>query len=170
MVTEKKACLWLQEDILLRRVLPKVKGNGVLGKRKRGIDASSNPGSSNPDPTMLLQSDNSMLDADANASLSAPNGTLLKAGTIESYVAAIAELYAIQVTSGHNKEPFFRGKALNQLIEARRRQRDQIERDEYVDRGTMGPSAGYSEKEFGKMNEVLLNNTINLPHQVGILF
>ena len=165
MVTEKKACLWLQEDILLRRVPPKVKGNGVLGKRKRGINASSNP-----DPTMLSPSDNSMLDADANASLSAPNSTLLKAGTIESYIAAIAELYAIQVTSGHNKEPFFQGKALSQLIEARRRQRDQIERDEYVDRGTMGPSAGYSEKEFGKMNEVLLNNTINLPHQVGILF
>ena len=103
MVTEKKACLWLQEDILLRRVPPKVKGNGVLGKRKRGVNASSNPDHT----TMLLPSDNSMLDADANASLSAPNGTLLKAGTIESYVAAIAELYAMQVTSGHNKELFF---------------------------------------------------------------
>ena len=167
MVTEKKVCLWLQEDILLQRVplkATKIKGDGVLGKRKRGINNASN------DPAMLLPSDNSMLDVDANSSLSAPNGTLLKAGTIESYVAAVAELYSIQVTSGHNKEPFFQGKALNQLIEACRHQRDQIERDEYVDRGTMGPSAGYSKEEFRKMNEVILNNTVNLPDQVSILF
>ena len=156
---EKKVCLWLQEDLLLRRVLlktTKVKGNGngALGKCKRGPDKAS----------MLLSSDNSMLDA--TVSLSAPNGTLLKAGTIDSYIAAVAELYTIEVTSGHNKEPFFQGKALNQLIEACRRQRDQIERDEYVNRGTMGPSAGYSDEEFRKMNKVILNNAVNLPNQV----
>jgi hypothetical protein len=117
--------------------------------------------------SMLLSSDNSM--PDTNASLSAPNGTLLKAGTIDSYVAAVAELYTIQVMSGHNKEPFFREKALNQLIEARR-QHDQIERDEYADRGTMGPSAGYPNQEFRKMNEVILNNAVNLPDQVDLLF
>ena len=99
-VTEKKVCLWLQEDLLLRRVplkTTKVKGNGngALGKRKR------DPG----EASMLLSSDNSM--PDAAVSLSAPNGTLLKAGTIDSYVAAVAELYTIQVTSGYNKEPFF---------------------------------------------------------------
>jgi hypothetical protein len=84
---------------------------------------------------MQLLSDNSVLDTDANALLSAPNGTLLKAGTVESYVAAVAELYSIQVTSGYNKEPFFRGKALNQLIEARRRQRDQIEQRDLIGPG-----------------------------------
>ena len=140
--------------MLLKTTKVKGNGNGALGKRKR------DPG----EASMLLSSNNSM--PDAAVSLSAPNGTLLKAGTIDSYVAAVAELYTIQVTSGYNKEPFFQGKALNQLIEARRRQRDQIERDEYVDRGTIGPSAGYSDQEFRKMNEVILNNTVNLPDQV----
>src|SRR5271167_1348700 len=97
---EKKVCLWLQEDLLLQQVLlktTKVKGNSnrALSKCKRGPNKAS----------MLLSSDNSMLDA--TVSLSAPNGTLLKAGTINSYIAAIAELYTIQVTSSYNKEPFF---------------------------------------------------------------
>ena len=42
-VTEKKVCLWLQEDILLQQVLlktTKVKGNGVLGKRKASSDCT----------------------------------------------------------------------------------------------------------------------------------
>ena len=136
-VIEKKVCLQLQEDILLRRVpikatKAKVKGNRILSKCKRGTNIRALASSDPAEASMLLSSDNSMLDADtivdadadANASLSAPNGTLLKAGTINSYVAAVAELYAIQVTSSYNKEPFFRGKALNQLIEARCCQRD----------------------------------------------
>ena len=117
-VIEKKVCLQLQEDILLRRVpikatKAKVKGNGVLGKRKRGTNSRALASSDLAKASMLLSSDNSMLDADidadadTNMSLSAPNSTLLKASTIDSYIATVAELYAIQVTSSYNKELFF---------------------------------------------------------------
>lgn len=115
-VTEKKVCLWLQEDVLLQQVLlktTKVKSNKILGKYKRGTDskvlASDNPAEISIQLLVEIQllSNNSIFDTDTNILLSTPNSTLLKAGTVESYIAAVAELYSIQVTSSYNKESFF---------------------------------------------------------------
>ena len=128
-------------------------GKGVLGKRKRARDGAG------------IAADDTLVVGEASGPGSA--GTLLKAATIESYVAAVADLYHMQVQTGTNKAPFFRGKALQHLIDSRRRQQDEIDRAEFADRGGQGPNSGYRESEFTSMMEIVLRNIVDMPDQVG---
>jgi hypothetical protein len=52
-------------------------------------------------------------------------GTLYKIGTIDSYLAAIAELYETHRTNGINTHPLWRGPAISGLIQSQRRAQDQ---------------------------------------------
>src|SRR4051794_4305679 len=111
-VTEKKVCLWLQDDLLLRRVLPS-KGKGhrrhaaanipCTGKRKRGeeededelalelarqLEAASSEAAPLPDTV------------DSDGGEECPAGTHLSSGTIDVYIAAVAELHHEQHSLG----------------------------------------------------------------------
>ena len=48
-------------------------------------------------------------------------GSLLKWTTIDGYISAIAELHGLQRSLGTNPYPVFRGTALNNLLDSRRR-------------------------------------------------
>jgi hypothetical protein len=120
------------------------KQKGALGKRKRGPEATTgvdlDPALEDWDvedlddcaaiaaqlqvpleavPEMLADDRINDLDkvvVDAVDEDSMP-GTLMKSGTIDLYVAAVAELHKIQYTTGSNKEPILRGLALRGLLE-----------------------------------------------------
>src|SRR2546423_11633734 len=105
-VTEKKVCLWLQDDLLLRRVLqPKGKGHRrhaavkdtvTLGKRRReGNDEEKEREEVEKlERELALQlgaagSATDQLDNVDSDGDERPSGTLLLSSTIDVYVAAV---------------------------------------------------------------------------------
>lgn len=97
-----------------------------------------------------------------------PVGSLYTIGTVDCYVAAIVELYDIQLANGSNRHPHPRGAGLEGLLAQRKRDRDKNDRAAFVDRGQGGISAGYSAEEFLRMQEVLLKGAAQHP-QVSLL-
>jgi len=90
-------------------------------------------------------------------------GTLLKWGTIDTYISAVAELFNIQRSYKINAHENFRGPALKQLLDARRAQDDDISRGDYQDRGAGGLETGYNDEELGRIQEALLENAAQRP-------
>jgi hypothetical protein len=58
--------------------------------------------------------DTVVIDEDGEAAVP---GALLKSGTIDTYIAAVAELHRSQYSAGSHKEPILRGAALKALLE-----------------------------------------------------
>ncbi len=85
-------------------------------------------------------------------------GALLKSGTIDTYVAAVAELYKIQYSTGLPVQPVLRGPALRGLLESRKKAQDANNRAAFVDRGASGITAGYTNAEFLQLQEMLLQS------------
>lgn len=92
-------------------------------------------------------------------------GALLRASTLENYVAGVAELYNVQVSLGTNKHPPWRGAALKAMMHARQKAQDRHGRESYADRGEGGIQAGYTPEEFMRMQEFLLTRSA-VVHQV----
>ena len=90
-------------------------------------------------------------------------GTLMKSGTIDLYVAAVAELHKIQYTTGSNKEPILRGLALRGLLENCKHSQDDNNQKAFVDCGASGITAGYTDAEFLHLQEVLLKESNDCP-------
>jgi hypothetical protein len=174
-VTEKKVCLWLQDDLLLRRVLPS-KGKGHrrhaasntahTGKRKRGEDGAVVVEETDELAFELAQqlqatSSEAALELDTVDSdgEQRPSGTLLSSATIDVYIAAVAELHHEQHSLGLAPNPTFRGPALQGLLQSRYRAEGSIKRQAYADRGASGITAGYTEPEFLYLQEVLLRGS-----------
>jgi hypothetical protein len=90
-------------------------------------------------------------------------GALLKSGTIDTYIAAVAELHRSQYSAGSNKEPILRGAALKALLESHKQSQGTRNRAAFVDRGANGISAGYTDVEFLRLQELLLQGSDKNP-------
>ena len=75
-------------------------------------------------------------------------GAPYTAATVDCYIAAIVEMYHLQKSRGKNSFPHPRGPAVRALLDQRKRDRSQNDRDAFVDRGAEGIGAGYSAKEL----------------------
>jgi hypothetical protein len=95
-------------------------------------------------------------DGDGAADVS--SGKLFSYGTIESYVAAVMELYHAQVSARSNNWPNPRTDLVGALIHQRRQDKSRISREAYDDRGGFGYDGGYTAAELRKMQQILLEN------------
>jgi hypothetical protein len=178
-VTEKKVCLWLQDDLLLRRVLPS-NGKGHrrhatnntpgIGKRKREEVVEEEEGEGEEEEVdelaielaQQLKAASSaalLLDTVDSDSEECSIGTLFSSATIDVYIAGVAELHHEQHSLGLAPNPTFRGPALQGLLQSRYREEGSIKRRAYIDRGASGITAGYTEQEFLYLQEVLLRGS-----------
>jgi hypothetical protein len=195
-VTPDKLAAWLKEDLLLRRVAPKTgrararakgKGNSkavqqpqlealALAEAQQLAEALEVPLTEaaellvedredyTPPPTLVS----------AIAATPPPEGSLLTRGTIDAYIAAVLELWRVQVAHGNANTENPRGIAVRGFLEQRGRQRGKLERASFKDRGTDGIQAGYSPEEWLRIQDLLLSGTAytpqNLRTRVDLLF
>ena len=75
--------------------------------------------------------------ADAEAEVPA-EGSLLTRSTVDAYVAAVMELWRLQVAHGNPNTENPRGAAVRGFLEQRGRQRGRHDRDSFKDRGSDG--------------------------------
>jgi hypothetical protein len=94
---------------------------------------------------------------DGGEGVSAPIGSPYTVATVDAYVAAVIELYDLQRSNGSNRHPHPRGQAVAGLLGYQRCERDQNDRDAFVDRGIGGITAGYNAEELLRMQELLLH-------------
>lgn len=101
-------------------------------------------------------------------------GSLYKRQTVEAYVAAVVELWRLQVTHGNNNTEHPRSEVVRGFLSQRGRQRAKYDRDNYVDRGIGGIQAGYSAAEWFRIQEILLRGVADTPQnlrtRVDLLF
>ena len=81
----------------------------------------------------------------------APKGSLLTRGTIDAYIAAVIELWRLQVAHGSGNTENLHSAAVCGFLEQRSWQRGQLDRDTYRDRGSDGIQAGYSPDEWQRI-------------------
>jgi hypothetical protein len=92
-------------------------------------------------------------------------GSLLVRGTVDAYVAAIMELWRLQVAHGNGNTDNPRSIAVRGFLEQRSRQRSKLDREAYKDRGADGIQAGYSTDEWERIQHLLLSGTAHMPAQ-----
>jgi hypothetical protein len=134
--------MWLQEDLFKRRVaVPSKKPRSRLGKRKRaGTPAAAKAEIGSAELALAAQLEIALDDLPAmvaddrgasgdeqsseDEDGGGQGGSLLKFSTIEVYVAAVAELWSVQLSMGLHSHALLRGPALNQELDKRRSQSD----------------------------------------------
>lgn len=92
-------------------------------------------------------------------------GTLLTRGTVDAYIAAVIELWRVQVAHGGHNTENPRGIAVRGFLEQRGRQRSRLDRETFQDRGIDGIQAGYSSEEWLRIQDILLSGATNTPQQ-----
>jgi hypothetical protein len=180
-VRESKLVLWLQEDVLQRRHAPPK----TRKKRRTGKTSIETPPEASPSTsaTKDLADEAKELSETLGAPLEealamliddriAPTvpgdegepveGALLQYSTIEVYVAAVMELWQTQVSAGWANTVSPRTDAVGALIAQRRRDRAQIARESYADRGGHGYDGGYTARELKNMQSLLLQDQHDL--------
>ncbi|KAL9567374.1 hypothetical protein ACKAV7_008449, partial [Fusarium commune] len=147
LVTLDKLVAWLKEDILLQRIaLPQ--------KKPQAQEAESLA-----EALEVLLAEAAELLADdregyvlpmalAPAAVDLTEGSLLIRGTIDAYIAAVIELWRLQVAYGNANTESPRGAAIRGFLKQRGRQRGKHDRASFKDRGTDGIQAGYSPDEW----------------------
>jgi hypothetical protein len=104
----------------------------------------------------------------------AAEGSLLTKGTIDAYIAAVIELWRVQVAHGNRNTENPRGAAVRGFLEQRGRQRGRLDRENFQDRGKEGIQAGYSPEEWLRIQDILLSGVAyspqNLRTRVDLLF
>ncbi|KAF6524742.1 hypothetical protein HZS61_010537 [Fusarium oxysporum f. sp. conglutinans] len=178
LVTPDKLAAWLKEDILLRRVAPpqkkprargKGKGKGKAVQLRRQLEQEQLEAAALAEAESLAEAlevplaEAAELLADdregyvpptalAPAAADLAEGSLLTRGTIDAYIAAVIELWRLQVAHG------------NANTENPRRRH----------RGTDGIQAGYSPDEWLRVQDLLLSGAAymsqNLRTRVDLLF
>ncbi|KAM4059025.1 centromere DNA-binding protein complex CBF3 subunit [Hirsutella rhossiliensis] len=172
LVTPDKLAAWLKEDILLRRVVPpqkkkprargKIRGNGN-GEAVQAAELLADDREGYVPPTGL-----------ATAAVDLTEGSLLTRGTIDAYIAAVIELWRLQVAHGNANTENPRGAAVRGFLEQRGRQRGKHDRASFKDRGSDGIQAGYLPDEWLRIQDLLLTGAAytpqNLRTRVDLLF
>ena len=189
-MTPDKLAAWLNEDILLRRVRPPA---GRRGPRPRSAAAQLQQ--EQDDAAALIEVKSLAEDLElplaqvaelladdredyvAPAGLALPGdapaaaapeavGTLLTRGTVDAYIAAVIELWRVQVAHGSHNTENPRGAAVRGFLEQRGRQRGRLDRDSFQDRGKEGIQAGYSPEEWLRVQDLLLGGAALLPQNL----
>jgi hypothetical protein len=171
LVTPDKLAAWLKEDILLRRV--KVRGPrararpaGATTARTRAIRQSREQADAIAlaevkslaealevpltEVTELLADDREdyIPPAALAPAVDVKEGPLFTKGTVDAYIAAVIELWRLQVAYGNSNIENPRGAAVRGFLEQRGRQRGKLDRASFKDRGGDGIQAGYSPDEW----------------------
>lgn len=101
-------------------------------------------------------------------------GSLLTKSTVDAYIAAVLELWRLQVAHGNGNTENPRGTAVRGFLEQRGRQRSKHDRASFKDRGSDGIQAGYSADEWRQIQDLLLGGAAyapqNLRTRVDLLF
>jgi Centromere DNA-binding protein complex CBF3 subunit, domain 2/Transcriptional activator of glycolytic enzymes len=200
-VTPDKLAAWLNEDILLRRVKVPIARRGPRPRsaaaqlRREQADAAALLEAKSlaaalevplAEAAELLIDDREgyvppaalaplgeAVEAAAEAAAEA-EGTLLTRGTVDAYIAAVIELWRVQVAHGSHNTDNPRGAAVRGFLEQRGRQRGRLDRDTFQDRGKEGIQAGYSSEEWLRIQDLLLRGAALLPQnlrtRVDLLF
>jgi hypothetical protein len=198
-VTPDKLAAWLKEDILLRRVRPPTgrrprqrqqQHQRQLQEEQERADAAALAEVKTLAETLEVPlADVAELLADdregyvppvalAARATEAPaalgEGSLLTKSTVDAYIAAVIELWRLQVAHGNGNIENPRGAAVRGFLEQRGRQRSKLDRASYKDRGSDGIQAGYSADEWRRIQELLLSGAAytpqNLRTRVDLLF
>jgi hypothetical protein len=88
----------------------------------------------------------------------------LKAGTVDSYIAAVLQLYKVQQALGHNANRHPCGGVLRDVVRQTKEAQDSRDREAFVDRGVGGINAGYSDEEFLSLQQHLLKSACQPSH------
>lgn len=101
-------------------------------------------------------------------------GSLYTKSTVDAYVAAVIELWRLQVAHGNTNVENPRGPAVRGFLDQRGRQRGRLDRANFKDRGHDGIQAGYSPEEWLRIQDNLLNGSAYTPQslrtRVDLLF
>ncbi|KAF5702735.1 high-osmolarity-induced transcription factor [Fusarium mundagurra] len=200
LVTPDKLAAWLKEDILLRRVAPpqkkprargKGKGKGKAVQLRRQLEEEQLEAAALAEAESLAEAlevplaEAAELLADdregyvpptalAPAAADLAEGSLLMRGTIDAYIAAVIELWRLQVAHGNANTENPRGAAVRGFLEQRGRHRGKHDRASFKDRGTDGIQAGYSPDEWLRVQDLLLSGAAYMPQnlrtRVDLLF
>ncbi|KNB16793.1 hypothetical protein FOXG_14852 [Fusarium oxysporum f. sp. lycopersici 4287] len=202
LVTPDKLAAWLKEDILLRRVAPpqkkprargkgKGKGKGKAVQLRRQLEQEQLEAAALAEAESLAEAlevplaEAAELLADdregyvpptalAPAAADLAEGSLLTRGTIDAYIAAVIELWRLQVAHGNANTENPQGAAVRGFLEQRGRQRGKHDRASFKDRGTDGIQAGYSPDEWLRVQDLLLSGAAYMPQnlrtRVDLLF
>ncbi len=93
-------------------------------------------------------------------------GALFTKSTVDAYVAAVLELWRVQVAHGNGNIEHPRGIAVRGFLEQRGRQRGKLDREAYKDRGGDGIQAGYSPDEWLRIQDILLSGAAYTPQSL----
>jgi hypothetical protein len=198
-VTPDKLAAWLKEDILLRRV--KVPGRKPYRRKPRSLAAQKKREQEDTEALVEAQvlaealevplSEIAELLADDREGYVPPvallpagggsaeaqeavEGALLSRSTIDAYVAAVIELWRVQVAHGSHNTENPRGIAVRGFLEQRGRQRGRLDRENFQDRSKEGIQAGYSPEEWLRIQDILLTGAAHMPQnlrtRVDLLF
>jgi hypothetical protein len=192
LVSEEKLVLWLQEVVLQLRIPDKLtgkrKGDAVnpavlRQKRRKGKGLAIDPqikqlaeGLEMPIEELLEELPAMLADdkavevgeGDEEGVSAIREGEVidrfLKAGTVDSYIAAVLQLYKVQQALGHNTLRHPRGGVLRDIVRQTKEAQDSRDREAFVDRGVGGINAGYSDEEFLSLHRHLLKSACQHSH------
>jgi hypothetical protein len=191
-VTPDKLAAWLKEDVLLRRVKKAAsRPRKRVKARARGLDLEATALLEAKslaqtlevplvDVAELLAEDRedyvppAALVQELGAASGKEEGSLLTKSTVDAYIAAVIELWRLQVAHGNHNTENPRGAAVRGFLEQRGRQRGKLDRASFKDRGSDGIQAGYSPEEWLRIQDLLLRGAAftpqNLRTRVDLLF
>ncbi len=202
-MTPDKLAAWLKEDILLRRVAlprkrPRARAKGAvtdaaiqlqLQLEQERLEAAALAEAASLAETLevplveaagLLADDRegyvppAALATALDVAATGPQGSLLTRSTVDAYIAAVIELWRLQVAHGSKNTENPRGAAVRGFLEQRGRQRGKHDRASFKDRGSDGIQAGYSPDEWLRIQDLLLSGVAHMPQslrtRVDLLF
>lgn len=181
LVTPDKLAAWLKEDILLRRVKAPKKRRGRTEPALLLLPAEEQAalreaealattlGVPVGEAIQILADDRESYVPPPSAATGdgdGEEGGLFTKGTVDAYIAAVIELWRVQVAHGGKNTENPRGIAVRGFLEQRSRQRSRLDRASYKDRGTEGIQAGYSTAEWLAIQEHLLRGAASTPQNL----
>lgn len=161
LITPDKLAAWLKEDILLRRVRPPTIKKRHGGRTEPQLPAAEEAlqeakalaatlGVPVAEAVQILSDDRESYVPPPNTAASdrKEEGELFTKGTVDVYIAAVIELWRVQVAHGGKNTENPRGAAVRGFLEQRGRQRNRLNRASFKNRGIKGIQAGYSTAEW----------------------
>ena len=177
---------WLKEDILLRRVkVPKKRRGRGDGHTDPPLPADEQAALREAEAlavtlavpvteaAQILADDRESYIlpstiATATGTGDAEEGTLFTKSTVDAYIAAVMELWNLQVAHGSKNTENPRSVAVRGFLDQRGRQKNRHNRASFKDRGTEGIQAGYSTAEWLAIQEHLLHGVAATPQNLRV--